>query len=689
MTQPLDEAVPAWRRLRPAAAAEWSAVALVVLFYAAFKTYAMWLRPGDEHIYFAMARAVAEGAIPYRDFFFAHPPVHLLVPALVFKLFGFSYPVAFWIAPTACLLAGLALWRLLRRFAPPWAAVAALVFFLFGRTVVQSSAHMTGVNIAMAFLLWGAERLAAGRPRQGGSLLALSVLTGLYTLPAALGILVCLGILRPAALRRAAVMFLLVGLGTFVSLDLVSGGALFEQVVWYQRAKGPEMGGGWPTFDSTKGAELFHNWGLFLGAIVGGLAGFVAMAAASVTLAPVRAEGGARVKRGAKARRAPASDEGPGRGAGFLGALGAALADRRRPDATDAAAADGAAGPGFRAWLGAIRRRIVDLCAAAPWATLAVVGALWVAFHWAFLATLAVVWRYYYAVVFIGASVASAMALVALWRGLRPLPALVRARAARASAWSPVAYGSFVALATALFWGHDLELGRKHDIWGEERVDPGKAAACAEESCARRCTNDGYVAGSCDERKGCVCRYGWADSPAGWVPARFNAAVRRLWWGGDTIPDGRGYSSIENTLWHESRGAPLEPRFLDAADAIVERACPGDTVFGDSGTAPMLANLTGLGVAGLVFDTNQQRFATGYIDPAETVRRIRADGARFVALRSGGRDTSGRETFGNSWAQSGPIAGFLREFDRIWPRTGEPEFDIVVLDRKGARSCGP
>ncbi len=41
-------ATPFWKRIDPLVAAEWGAVLLVSLFYLAFKTYAMWLRAGDE-----------------------------------------------------------------------------------------------------------------------------------------------------------------------------------------------------------------------------------------------------------------------------------------------------------------------------------------------------------------------------------------------------------------------------------------------------------------------------------------------------------------------------------------------------------------------------------------------------------------------------------------------------------------
>ena len=95
------------------------------------------------------------------------------------------------------------------------------------------------------FLLWGAERLAADRPKTGGALLALSVMTGIYFLPATVGILACYALFRPRPSLWALSAWLIVGLGIAALFDLVTGGQFFEQVIWYHRAKGPEMGSGW------------------------------------------------------------------------------------------------------------------------------------------------------------------------------------------------------------------------------------------------------------------------------------------------------------------------------------------------------------------------------------------------------------------------------------------------------------
>jgi len=45
----------------------------------------------DENFYFNVAKSVKEGEIPYKDFFFAHPPLQIYTLALFFKIFGVSF----------------------------------------------------------------------------------------------------------------------------------------------------------------------------------------------------------------------------------------------------------------------------------------------------------------------------------------------------------------------------------------------------------------------------------------------------------------------------------------------------------------------------------------------------------------------------------------------------------------------
>jgi hypothetical protein len=120
--------------------------------------------------------------------------------------------------------------------------------------------------------------------------------------------------------------------------------------------------------------------------------------------------------------------------------------------------------------------------------------------------------------------------------------------------------------------------------------------------------------------------YTWRDAP---VPGFVNGLIRAHVWGEERVVGERA-STFAHYLWHESR-------VLTVTDAVVEeiraRTGPDDRIFGDSGTVPLFALLSGRGIAGNEVDTNVQRFRSGNADAAEIVSRIDAPSTRLIILR--------------------------------------------------------
>src|SRR5687768_7428181 len=87
---PADARVESTLALRPSGLARGTpiaALALLLLVFLLLKTYLLVAADSDENIYFYMSvRAAFEGQQPYRDFFFAHPPLHLWLSIAVFEL---------------------------------------------------------------------------------------------------------------------------------------------------------------------------------------------------------------------------------------------------------------------------------------------------------------------------------------------------------------------------------------------------------------------------------------------------------------------------------------------------------------------------------------------------------------------------------------------------------------------------
>ncbi len=120
--------------------------------------------------------------------------------------------------------------------------------------------------------------------------------------------------------------------------------------------------------------------------------------------------------------------------------------------------------------------------------------------------------------------------------------------------------------------------------------------------------------------------YAWRD---GALPDFVNSAVRATLWKDDRTV-GETYSQFNYLLWHESR-------VLDVVDDVVKeigaRTDEGDEIFGDSGTVPLFALLSGRDIAANEVDTNSQRYRSGNADPAQTVKMIDKDSTRLIILR--------------------------------------------------------
>src|SRR5688500_11228007 len=87
-----------------AIATGYTALALASVTFVVLQAYALLPHRSDEGIYAYQAASMLRGVMPYRDFFHAHPPLHLAPTALLMAVLGQSS----WIVdvlPAACALA--------------------------------------------------------------------------------------------------------------------------------------------------------------------------------------------------------------------------------------------------------------------------------------------------------------------------------------------------------------------------------------------------------------------------------------------------------------------------------------------------------------------------------------------------------------------------------------------------------
>ena len=216
----------------------WAPLIPVLVAYVILRAWGLHLVPGDEGIYFYLARRVAEaGLIPYRDFFFSHPPVHVLTAAAAFAAAGAS-PLVGKLIPAAASTCTVALvYATCLRPLGRAGALTAAILLAGSYDFLRSGSHFTGVNVTLLLSTAGAALAIRGRPAAAGVASAAAVLAGVYATPTALGCALLAALQGRRPLLRFAAGF--VGLLALLHLALlaVAGRVFLDQVYGYHLAK--------------------------------------------------------------------------------------------------------------------------------------------------------------------------------------------------------------------------------------------------------------------------------------------------------------------------------------------------------------------------------------------------------------------------------------------------------------------
>ncbi len=120
--------------------------------------------------------------------------------------------------------------------------------------------------------------------------------------------------------------------------------------------------------------------------------------------------------------------------------------------------------------------------------------------------------------------------------------------------------------------------------------------------------------------------YQWRE---GALPGPLNDVVKSFIWK-DTRIIGETYSSFTYFLWHASRVVDVLP---EIAGLVRSSSSDTDYLFGDSGTVPLVALLSGRGIAAKEVDTNLQRYKSGNASVVELIRKIDLPSTRYILLR--------------------------------------------------------
>ncbi len=250
-------------------------LSVVVLLFLALRAYALAPHPADEGIYFYGALRWSQGVWPYRDFFHAHPPLHLLPNALLFRVFGFGLLLAK--APTflAAAFCGVAAYLIVCQLGAARsllsrqiAGVVAATALLFAESTLKAAATDTGIQQACAWVALAALLLTYNRCLAAGVAAAAAPLTLIQAGPAALVVVAASLLLgRKAAVRTflgAATLFM----GVHAVMWALAGTAFWQQVYGFHLEKVGAAGEG----ARHLGFVAYDNWTLIALAMAGALA---------------------------------------------------------------------------------------------------------------------------------------------------------------------------------------------------------------------------------------------------------------------------------------------------------------------------------------------------------------------------------------------------------------------------------
>lgn len=110
---------------------------------------------GDENVYYYMGKLITEGKIPYRDFFFAHPPLHIFLIALIYNIIGFKLVVLKSVPLISTLTSALFILKIVKEKFGFVEAIVSSLLFLFSYSVIFNSVFSFGIDIATTFLVIG------------------------------------------------------------------------------------------------------------------------------------------------------------------------------------------------------------------------------------------------------------------------------------------------------------------------------------------------------------------------------------------------------------------------------------------------------------------------------------------------------------------------------------------------------
>ncbi len=188
----------------------------VILLFLIIKISQIGFKFSDENIYFYMGKLILEGQLPYRDFFFASPPVQIFGTAGFLGLFG-THVILLKILPiVACVVSSIFLFVIVKKKFNSLTGLIASTLYLFSFVILTTTDHSTGIHLTTMLVVISYYFLDREKYFLAGVIASLALLTRLYAAIAIIGLMIYLLIKN----RKALLKFILGIAVIFIPVNL-------------------------------------------------------------------------------------------------------------------------------------------------------------------------------------------------------------------------------------------------------------------------------------------------------------------------------------------------------------------------------------------------------------------------------------------------------------------------------------
>ncbi|MFC1681215.1 glycosyltransferase family 39 protein [Pseudomonadota bacterium] len=240
------------------------AMAILSLCFLTLRGFDAVPRFSDGAIYLYMSTLLNDGILPYKEFFFAHPPLQLVFLSPISLLFGDNFFMTHMSLQLLLVANAWVLYFISKKFCTAVTSLLAPLLYLFSYSIPATGAHWTGVHLSVLLVLSSLLLYLNNRTLLAGIVAGLALFTRYYTLIPLLGM--CAGAAAQDARKALHTAAISAGLVLIAILMLLPLGfeAYWEQTVNYHLNKIEGI-------PKSRVLLFFasHDWLLLLGLVVG------------------------------------------------------------------------------------------------------------------------------------------------------------------------------------------------------------------------------------------------------------------------------------------------------------------------------------------------------------------------------------------------------------------------------------